>query len=503
MSTNWEWFPDKDYPDFKHLQSIDVQLATQPTVLVIEATIIGMAALTLVHALLTSRKLVCVWVAAIVSGTMNDIIFMVLPFVDNFWHAQMTVMITPRLPLYIPCAYAVFQYVGVVAGCKFRGNGLQMSCVAGLLSALFYSIYDLVGAKFLSWTWHTTDAATLLRWCGVPIGSTMWTLVHVTVFSFILHRTVLNSKGGMGDLIKGVVATSLGCTPCMMVMMAPFQMHQLRLEIDWEAANPNSWVKFDESQFPGRPDSNAISLCIATLMLATKAKMEGKDLTRARWGRMGIEVVRVRLWDRVLYAFIALYFVVLAAVMQMGDPSAVKATGLHQTIGDCDVKGWDLSGYERRQYLCYKPRHDEFEQHNQYGNVNNLTFGKTQTAADGKTSFVIDHRVSQGACAVESSYGISMAETCGWSKSVVSDARDIYEFILSKTKGDGSVQLDLGCKPEEAEANAGMTEALKSLSLLAQEGSGVDDANVRKFLASCYDEHVGAKRDVMLRMLEE
>jgi hypothetical protein len=96
-----------------------------------------------------------------------------------------------------------------------------------------------------------------------------------------------------------------------------------------------------------------------------------------------------------------------------------------------------------------------------------------------------------------------MAETCGWSKSVVSDARDIYEFILSKTKGDGSVQLDLGCKPEEAEANAGMTEALKSLSLLAQEGSGVDDANVRKFLASCYDEHVGAKRDVMLRMLEE
>jgi hypothetical protein len=56
---------------------------------------------------------------------------MVLPFVDNFWHAQMTVMITPRLPLYIPCAYAVFQYVGVVAGCKFRGNGLQMSKLGG------------------------------------------------------------------------------------------------------------------------------------------------------------------------------------------------------------------------------------------------------------------------------------------------------------------------------------------------------------------------------------
>jgi hypothetical protein len=38
-------------------------------------------------------------------GTANDVIFMALPFVDNFWQSQATIMITPRLPLYIPCVY--------------------------------------------------------------------------------------------------------------------------------------------------------------------------------------------------------------------------------------------------------------------------------------------------------------------------------------------------------------------------------------------------------------
>ena len=52
--------------------------------------------------------------------------------------------------------------------------------------------------------------------------------------------------------------------------------------------------------------------------------------------------------------------------MQIADPSFVVATGLHQTIGDCDVKGWDLSGYERRQFLCNKKKHGEYEQHIAY-----------------------------------------------------------------------------------------------------------------------------------------
>ena len=168
-------------------------------------------------------------------------------------------MLTPRLPLYIPCAYAVFQYVCFVAGCKFCGNGFQCCCLAGLMNALFYSLYVLVGGKFLWWTLHTTDAVTVLRLLGVPIGNTMWTMVHVFVFSYILHLTVMNSKGGSMDLVKGIVASGFLSTLAMMVMMSPFQLHQLKLKVDWE-----SWaIDFDESQFPGEPDPQAISLRIS------------------------------------------------------------------------------------------------------------------------------------------------------------------------------------------------------------------------------------------------
>ena len=108
----FEWYPDKDYPEFMHIKPLQTQLDTQPTLIIAESLFLLTSLSTLLHASLTSRRHVLVWIAAIISGTANDVFFMFLPMVDNFWHAQATVMITPRLPLYIPLAYASFQYIG-------------------------------------------------------------------------------------------------------------------------------------------------------------------------------------------------------------------------------------------------------------------------------------------------------------------------------------------------------------------------------------------------------
>ena len=71
--------------------------------------------------------------ATFIVGTVNDYIFMILPVVDNFWQAsplgvckececvsfswgkgvfqaQAVLMLTPRMPLYIPCVYNAFMY---------------------------------------------------------------------------------------------------------------------------------------------------------------------------------------------------------------------------------------------------------------------------------------------------------------------------------------------------------------------------------------------------------
>jgi hypothetical protein len=59
-------------------------------------------------------------VAALIAGTANDLIFMALPLVDNFWQAQTTIMLTPRLPLYIPCVYVCFMYYATVSVWRLR-----------------------------------------------------------------------------------------------------------------------------------------------------------------------------------------------------------------------------------------------------------------------------------------------------------------------------------------------------------------------------------------------
>ncbi|GMH90347.1 hypothetical protein TL16_g11740 [Triparma laevis f. inornata] len=430
MSSSYEWYPDKPYPDFTHLKPLQTQLSTQPSILTAEILFTFSSLLCLIHALLTSRSHVITWFSAIISGTANDIFFMILPMVDNFWHAQCTVMLTPRLPLYIPLAYArygsvyairngesgrgckatydkkiiyvslhtcklprkirrgpqagpspspnplmkyalkaqtvmflpfrsaraparglTFQYVGVAASQRLQNaSTLSKSAYAGLCSSIFYAAYDLVGAKFLWWSWHTTDAATVIRWCGVPVGSTMWTLVHVFVFTYILNCTVFNpaaaSSSFTTSFIKGGAATAILTTPCMMIMMSPFQLHQL--EIDFSSLTL--------TQLPGKPDITAISLVVATFgYLANKGLRTG--VAPPRWP------------DKMLFATVLLHFATLTLVLAMFDPEAVTATGLHQTIGDCDTKDYDLSGYERRKYLCNKKKHSTFSNHNQYFSV--------------------------------------------------------------------------------------------------------------------------------------
>src|SRR3989338_2324296 len=106
-------------------------------------------------------------------------------------------MLTPRLPLYIPCVYNCFMYFGVTAAWKLRLTTpsarlfslgrIAEAAAAGLLAELFYAPYDIVGAKFLWWTWHDTDAAIAERLLGVPIGSSIWVITFVAVFSMALR----------------------------------------------------------------------------------------------------------------------------------------------------------------------------------------------------------------------------------------------------------------------------------------------------------------------------
>jgi len=351
-------------------------LATQPTMIAGEAAFLLLAAISLLHACAHGRRHLMAYIGALVGGTANDIFFMVLPFVDNFFHAQGTFMLTPRLPLYIPAVYICFIYLPVVASWRLASRSVSARCAASALGGtLFYAPYDLTGAKFLWWSWHDTDAAVAARWLGVPIGSTLWTLIHGYCFHRLLHVFVLRHAAPLraSTAAFALLGLSLLCTPCMMLAMAPFQMHQLRLELapalrlvqmpgrpwDETIADARSVVV----QMPGRPDPPALALAVVTMLLtfASGSRISKDVSTSDAGGADALEREPPRRGlDMVLLAAALGTLLTLALAMALGEPANVVSLGLHQEYGACAVPDIDLSGYARTKYLCQAELDEDF-----------------------------------------------------------------------------------------------------------------------------------------------
>ena len=301
-----------------------------PTFLVGEFLFISLSFVALVHALTRKDKYLylTVWIASIVSGCANDIFFMTLPFVDNFWHSQATIMLTDRLPLYILCLYNVFMYYSTVSVWQLNlSSKLVESLLIGLFAELIYSPFDIVGAKFLWWTWHDTDVAIRERLLGVPIGSSLWVIVFTTVFSYLIHRTTSNNLSvSFFTMIKSVIINALLCTPGMLVLIAIFQIPSV----------------------PGIPDLKSLLFCLGVyLSIIIYRFIKGNQHPKPKSANTSTDI-----FVTLLKLSILIYFIVLAVIMAVGQPEKHISIGIHQTVGPCDVIDYDLSGHPRQLYLC-------------------------------------------------------------------------------------------------------------------------------------------------------
>ena len=77
------------------------QWAKQPTFLIGENVIILCALIALLHARRTGRANLLVCLAALVAGTVNDLIFMALPLVDNFWQWEKQGTLSPPKSVWV------------------------------------------------------------------------------------------------------------------------------------------------------------------------------------------------------------------------------------------------------------------------------------------------------------------------------------------------------------------------------------------------------------------
>ena len=60
--------------------------------------------------------------------------------------------------------------------------------------------------------------------------------------------------------------------------------------------------------------------------------------------------------DSFLKTFVTLYFVYLVANMLIGVPESHVSTGVHQTVGPCNVTDADLAGHSRQVALPLESR---------------------------------------------------------------------------------------------------------------------------------------------------
>ena len=250
-------------------------------------------------------------------------------------------MLTPRLPLYILGVYVVFMYWPTVAVRRLGLPRWSTATLTGLVACMFYAPYDIVGAKFLWWTWHDGDAAIAARLLGAPVSSSLWVLTFVGSFALLLD-IVLRDKEVSGKSFAIGLALVTGLTTA--IMMAQITVLQII----------NG----------GTPGYLAFGIGLAIYG------------TVAFLGRRAVNPSE-RPVDWLGRTAVATYLLMLAFNMSFFAPETHVSTGLHQLPGSCDAQDTDITGVRRRKFLCV----DDYEE--------DFTFACTAPPAVGAQWFTI------------------------------------------------------------------------------------------------------------------
>ena len=297
-----------------------------------------------------------------------------LPIVDNFWHGQATVMLTERLPLYILFVYPGFLYVPLA--CVWRlglPGALAEITLTGLLTVAFYAPFDVVGAKFLWWTWHDSDTVTLSRIAGVPASSTMWVGVYASMFALMFRVFVPTPASGarppllwkpwrVGTMLRALVAACLAI-PVMMLLMTTIQCI-----VGWSLPPPpapNRTMLGVTLMIYGSLALSAIAdgtVSGGGSVVADRSAASGSGgSTTANFSSLRIAAAGSRGSVKHLAGALALYYTALVAIALAGDPTTHVSRGRHQTFGPCGIEVSDYAGDVRHLYICRDTRFQDFK----------------------------------------------------------------------------------------------------------------------------------------------
>jgi len=355
LSGNKDW----DRMPWRHWKSPLEQARVMPTFVACEWYYRALAIATFLHAKKSGK--LSLWFSAWMCGTFNDVFFMFMPFCDNFWQAQASVMLTPRLPLYIVEVYAVILYLSTTAARKFSLPYAQEAALTGLLAHVLYGVYDINGPRFLWWTWHDDDPAVSVRQANAPIGSSVWMLTYTAMHAFLYRWTndaearlapfvselaLRIPQAGIRKLIDRLIDILVkfdGFHDALVKMPAI-----LKIFFSGACCTPLFMINMGIAQIfsmdkVGIPGFRTYKLIIGAYML-TLAPFVGTLTAGASQSNKVPDDARLK-------AMITGFFAMHLAIGVFAKPETHVSTGCHQICSDRGEIAKDIMGWKRMEYV--------------------------------------------------------------------------------------------------------------------------------------------------------
>ncbi len=242
-------------------------LSRAPSQVGLELVVLAGAVATFVHARRANKKgdpaALLTWLAILVYGIAMEIVS--YHFVDNFTHAQFTVMLYHhKLPLYVTALYPVLLYTGIATARWLQLPRAIEPLAAGLFIVAMDVPFDLMGPVAGWWSWSDADPNLAVRWGGVPVTSFFWHLTFggsLALLSRALGPAAAR-RGPAGLLLALPIA--LGTMVCGFLLFLPF--HGLK------------HLGVNDGLIVGA----ALALCALATALSRRAPRQGTD--RLLWG---------------------------------------------------------------------------------------------------------------------------------------------------------------------------------------------------------------------------
>lgn len=295
-------------------------------------------------------RYIYLWIAIVLYSVFTEALTAYAPDIDNFWHAQATVMLMgQRLPLYIICVYLSYLYTAVVTAERMGLPWWAQPFAAGIGCLLFDLPLDVMTTKLLFWTWHDTDPNLADRHFYMPWANFNYFLVSGSAFYTIFfgsHKMLASSVS-----VKEATGILKELIYMLMTSLLTFPLFILLFTVYYDALKMNFNIHGEECVL----SLAAVYGTIIWIANSDNSRNVSKSISKES---RSTEV----------FIVIVVHYCYLVLMAILSEPENVRSTGYHEPVGPCNETTTFNSistgkVLTKRTYLCLTNYDEPYDFH--------------------------------------------------------------------------------------------------------------------------------------------